>query len=161
MFDTELYQQVLGLTTPWKVTDVRLGVESTEIHVHVEHAQDCRWNCPQCSRELACYDHAPERQWRHLNTCQFHTLVYARVPRVECPEHGVVQLKVPWEEPHGRFTLLMERFVIDVLQACQTRTDTHRRFTERMLHSLAVKRHSVASTVRMPSLRPVVPLLGK
>ena len=31
MCDTELYQQVLGLTTPWKVTDVRLNVESTEI----------------------------------------------------------------------------------------------------------------------------------
>ena len=120
MFDTDLYQQVLGLTAPWKVTDVRLDVESTEIHVHVEHPEGCRWNCPQCSRELACYDHAPERQWRHLNTCQFHTLVHARVPRVECPEHGVVQVKVPWAEPHGRFTLLMERFVIDVLQACQT-----------------------------------------
>jgi hypothetical protein len=38
MFDTELYQQVLGLTAPWKVTDVRLDVESTEIHVHVEQA---------------------------------------------------------------------------------------------------------------------------
>ena len=28
-------------------------------------------------------------------------------------------MKVPRDEPHGRFTLLMERFVIDVLQACQ------------------------------------------
>ena len=54
MFDTELYQQVLGLTAPWKVTDVRLDVESTEIHVHVDHPEGCRWNCPQCSRELAC-----------------------------------------------------------------------------------------------------------
>ena len=120
MFDTDLYPQVLGLTAPWKVTDVRLDVELTEIHVHVEHPEGCRWNCPHCSRELACYDHATERQWRHLNDCQFHTLVHARVPRVECPEHGVVQVKVPWAEPHGRFTLLMERFVIDVLQACQT-----------------------------------------
>jgi transposase len=99
---------------------VKLDVDSTEIHVHLEHAEGCRCNCPHCSRELACYDYAPERQWRHLNTCQFHTLVHARVPRVECLEHGVVQVAVPWAEPHGRFTLLMERFVLDVLQACQT-----------------------------------------
>jgi hypothetical protein len=33
MFDTELYQQVLGSTAPWKVTNVRLDVESTEIPV--------------------------------------------------------------------------------------------------------------------------------
>ena len=36
-FDTELYQQVLGLTAPWGDADVRLDVESTEIHVHVDH----------------------------------------------------------------------------------------------------------------------------
>jgi hypothetical protein len=42
MFDTQLYQQVLRLTAPWMVTDVRLDVESTEIHVHVEHPEGCR-----------------------------------------------------------------------------------------------------------------------
>lgn len=120
MFDTELYQQVLGLNAPWKVSQVRLDVEATEIHVHVEHTEECSWECPQCHRELSCYDHVPERTWRHLNTCQFQTMLHARAPRVECPEHGVVQVKVPWAEPYGRFTLLMERFVIDVLQACQT-----------------------------------------
>ena len=62
MVDTHLYQQVLGSTAPWKVTDVRLDVESTEIHVHVDNPEGYRWNCPQCSRELACFDHAPERQ---------------------------------------------------------------------------------------------------
>lgn len=42
MFDTELYQQGLGLTAPWKVTDMRLDVESTEIHVHVDHPEGGR-----------------------------------------------------------------------------------------------------------------------
>jgi hypothetical protein len=27
-----------------------------------------------------------------------------------CPEHGVVQVAIPWAEPHGRFTMLFERF---------------------------------------------------
>jgi hypothetical protein len=35
MFGTELYQQGLGLTVPWKVTDVRLDVESTELPVEL------------------------------------------------------------------------------------------------------------------------------
>ena len=120
MFDTDLYQQVLSLSAAWRVADVKLDIESTQIHVHVEHAEGSQWACPRCQKKFACYDHAPERTWRHLNTCQFQTLVHARIPRVECPEHGVVQVKVPWAEPHGRFTILMERFVIDVLQACQT-----------------------------------------
>jgi transposase len=80
MFDTEVYQQSLVLNAPGKVTDVRLDVVSTEIHANVEHPEGCRWMCPQYSRELACYGHAPERQWRHLDTCQFRTLVHVRVP---------------------------------------------------------------------------------
>jgi len=120
VFDVDLYQQVLGLSDPWKVMDVRLDMESTAIHVHVQHGEGYRWKCPKCEQQLSCYDHADERTWRHLNTCQFQTLVHARIPRVKCPEHGVVQVAVPWAEPHGRYTILMERFVIEVLQACQT-----------------------------------------
>ena len=65
MFDTELYQQVLGLSAPWRVTEVKLDVDSTQIHVHVEHADGSLWPCPHCQKELSCYDHAPKRTWRH------------------------------------------------------------------------------------------------
>jgi hypothetical protein len=44
MFDAEFYQQVLGLTAPWKVTDVRLDVESTEIRGHVVSWFSVNWN---------------------------------------------------------------------------------------------------------------------
>jgi transposase len=37
---------------------------------------------------------------------------------VACPEHGVRQVRVPWAEPHSRFTTLFERLAIDVLGAC-------------------------------------------
>jgi hypothetical protein len=30
-----------------------------------------------------------------LDTRQFQTHLYARIPRVECPEHGVLQVAVP------------------------------------------------------------------
>lgn len=69
---------------------------------------------------IDCRDHAEERTWRHLDTCQFKTFIHASIPRVDCPEHGVRQAKVPWAEPKSRFTLLMERMVIDVLMACST-----------------------------------------
>jgi len=47
--------------------------------------------------------------------CQFATFLHARIPRVECPTHGVKQVSVPWAAPRSRFTLLFERFAIDVL----------------------------------------------
>jgi len=58
------------------------------------------------------YDHR-EREWRHLDTCQLQTRLHARVPRVDCPTHGVLQSPVPWATPGSKFTLLFERLAID------------------------------------------------
>jgi len=114
----EGYQQILGLASPCKVVDVRLEVEGQSVHISLEQDSESRFRCPKCDREYGCLEHAPVRTWRHLNTCQFQTIVHTSVPRVQCEEHGVVQIRVPWAEPQGRFTILMERFIIDVLLAC-------------------------------------------
>ena len=111
MKDTDLYSRILGLSDPWFFADVELDTAGGRVDVHVDHAAGVRWPCPICGRELACRDHAEPRVWRHLDTCQFKTFLRARVPRVECPEHGVLQVKVPWAEAKGRFTLLMERLM--------------------------------------------------
>jgi transposase len=86
--------------------------------VWVDHPRRTRFTCPQCERELPVYDHAEESERRHLDSCQFLTCLHARLPRVNCPEHGVVQMRLPWAEPMSRFTTLFERFTIDVLKEC-------------------------------------------
>ena len=126
MKDTDLYSRILGLSAPWFVADVELDTTVGQVDDHVYHAAGVRWRGPTCGRELACRDHAEPRIWRHLDTCQFKTFLHARVPRVECPEHGVLQVKVPWAEAKGRFTLLMERLVIIMQHVAQT-VDTVRR----------------------------------
>jgi transposase len=63
-------------------------------------------------------DHAEQRSWRHLDSCQFLTYLHARPPRVDCPEHGTAQVRLPWAEPMSRFTTLFERLAIDVLTEC-------------------------------------------
>ena len=120
MQDKELYQHILGLKSPWTVSEVKLDMELQQIDVHVSHPRGTRFACPECGDELACYDHAPERQWRHLDSCQFKTILHASVPRVECPTHGVKNVDVPWAAKGSRFTILFERFAIDVLLATQT-----------------------------------------
>lgn len=120
MRDTDLYQRILGLEKPWFVKRVDLQVAENRVDIWLEHPGGAKWPCPKCGQELPCRDHAEERAWRHLDTCQFQTHLYARIPRVECPEHGVLQVAIPWAEARSRFTILMERFVIDVLQQCAT-----------------------------------------
>lgn len=115
MRDTELYQHLLGLAEPWSVSHVELDVATQRVDVWVEHRKGKKWPCPECQKEGPLHDHAEERTWRHLDSCQFQTFLHARPPRVNCPEHGVRQMNLPWAEPYGRFTLLFERFAMDVL----------------------------------------------
>lgn len=116
MRDTDLYRHLLGLETPWTVTDVKLAIAEQRVDVWAGHAEGWRWPCPECGKDLTLYDHSEERAWRHLDSCQFATYLHARPPRVECPEHGVRQVKLPWAEERARFTALFERFAIDVMR---------------------------------------------
>ena len=120
MQDKELYQQILGLNSPWSVSNIELDHKASEIRVKVDHSRGIRFCCPDCDRELSCHDHTEERRWRHLDSCQFKTILVARIPRVKCPTHGVKTVHVPWAEKHSRFTIMFERFAIDVLLATQT-----------------------------------------
>jgi transposase len=117
MQDHQLYEQILGIQSPWFVKRVELKLQEGEVQVHLEHRRDASWTCAQCGRECPLHDHMPQRTWRHLDTCQYQTLLSAATPRVDCPEHGVHAVRLPWAEPHSRFTLLFERLAIDWLQA--------------------------------------------
>jgi transposase len=115
MQDTELYRVLLGLESPWTVARVALDVKKQRVDVYAEHANRKTWPCPECQSLCGLHDHDEERTWRHLDSCQFQTHLHARIPRIRRDEHGVRQVKVPWAEPRSRFTLLFERFAINVL----------------------------------------------
>ena len=119
MNDIDLYGQILGIVRPWFVEEVMLQTEADRVGIRMAHEQTT-WACPKCGRKLPCHSHSEERAWRHLDTCQFKTFIYARIPQVDCPKHGVHQVRVPWAKPKSLFTLLMERMIIDVVMACST-----------------------------------------
>ena len=119
MQDTKLFETIVGITTPWHVARVTLKPEDERVDVWLEH-EPTRWPCPDCGETVPAFDHAAERTWRHLDTCQFQTHLHAKIPRVPCPAHGVKQVRVPWAEPRSRFTVLLERLIIDLILQCST-----------------------------------------
>ena len=119
MRDKELYAQILGIKSPWIVSRVELVLSAGEVTVHVEQAPGAKQYCPICAKVSPGYDSRP-RRWRHLDTCQYKTILVADVPRVQCPEHGVVTVAVPWAEPGSGYTALFEALVIDWLQEAST-----------------------------------------
>src|SRR5262245_40512131 len=49
-------------------------------------------------------------------TSRLSAFLHARVPRIECPEHGVRLVTVPWARPGSGFTLLFEAFVMTLVK---------------------------------------------
>ena len=90
--------------------------QAQEIEVEVV-CEEVVWGCPKCQQRAHVHDHE-RRRWRHLDSCQYKTFIACEVPRVKCPEHGTVQVSVPWAEKLSRFTRLFERFAIDLMLEC-------------------------------------------
>jgi transposase len=92
-------------------------MEERMVTVRVEVDPKTRWADPQ-TNEPAHLHKWTERCWRHLDTCQFMTVIEARVPSVRYANGKVEEVAVPWAERFQRVTKSMEQAVVVWLQAC-------------------------------------------
>ena len=100
----------LGMRPPWRLVGQRLdtGKQPHELHLDVSAERGSLFACPACGKACKAHDFA-EFTWRHLNFFQHHCYITAKVPRTDCPEHGVLRISVPWAREGSRFTLLFEQ----------------------------------------------------
>jgi transposase len=126
MQDRQLYEQILGIAAPWQVREVELKLAEGEVHVYLAHGSGAEWPCAECGRPCPLHDHQADRSWRHLDTCQYQTVLHAELPRTKCAEHGVRVVRVPWAEPSSRFTTLFERLAIEWLGAASQKAVAER-----------------------------------
>lgn len=111
------YEQILGLTDSWTVSDVDLDTENLRLSIRINVDSGVKLPCPVCNKLCSKEDHREERAWKHLDTMQFETIIKCRVPRIRCSEHGIKTVVVPWADNYSRFTCLFEKFAIDVLES--------------------------------------------
>ena len=117
MDTNDLYESVLDLKVPWSVYEVRPIYGSpkrtlSSVEVTIVHSEDYR--CPECGVSCSRHD-SRTRRWRHLDTCNAHTILIAEVPRVRCKKHGVRQVAIPWSDGHAPYSIDFECYAIDLL----------------------------------------------
>src|SRR5580692_667711 len=110
--DLDFLGTVLGLKAPWRI--VRSELNLAKGFIDAEAVCEGPVSCPTCGNPAGKYDHR-QRRWRHLDLFQYEFYLTADVPRVECPEHGVIQVTVPWANGKSGFTALFERMAILLL----------------------------------------------
>ena len=114
MQDKEFFSMALGLKTPWYVKDVLMDMAAQRVTIIVECRCGTAWVDPEAG-ELAIHSYE-DRQWRHLDTMQFETIIAARVPRVRWPDGRTEMVQVPWAQSRSRWTLMFEGIAVRVLQ---------------------------------------------
>lgn len=107
----------LGVTPPWRLAGQSLDAAK---HPHVleillEADRGAMFPCPECAKLCKAHDFK-EFTWRHLNFFQHHCLITAKVPRTNCPEHGVKRVTVPWARDGSGFTVLFEQAAMTLVR---------------------------------------------
>jgi transposase len=118
MDDKAFFTKILGIRLPWFVKQVVVNEKQQRIDIYLEHEHGIKVRCPECGIFYGLYDHAPERVYRHLNTCQMATYIHVRPPRVNCPSHGVKKIDSEFGENGSDMTFAFENFVIQVAREC-------------------------------------------
>lgn len=118
MEDKAFFATVLGVKDPWHISRVELNATERRVDIYVAHRSKVRFPCPTCHKFCGVYDHSDEREFRHLNVCQMAAYLHVRVPRVQCPDHGVQQIVHGLAEDNGTLTYELERMVLDIEQEC-------------------------------------------
>lgn len=116
MNDPRFFETILGVKSPWRVERVEMSTGEKRLDAFLAHEDGVKFACPECETSSPVYDHSAARVWRHLDVCEFSLYLHAALPRIECPEHGVRQAGVPWADPRARFTMMMERWAIEMLR---------------------------------------------
>ena len=116
----DIFTQALGLVEPWFVSQVEFqpsekDPERLDVHITLDYQGGSKFPCPKCGELSPVYD-SNQKEWRHLNFFQYRCYIHARVPRVECKDHKVRLVDVPWAKPGSGFTLLMEAVLLTMLR---------------------------------------------
>jgi len=116
MRDIDLFQLALGLVPPWMVADAKFDAEKKRLDIEIDFKTGGRFACPECGKADCPVHDTVKKSWRHLNFFQHEAFLHARVARIECPDHGVRLVNVPWARPGSGFTLLFEAFVMTLVK---------------------------------------------
>jgi transposase len=114
--DIDLFQQALGLSSPWYVQRSEFDAGARKLELFLDFEAGGTFACPECG-QVGCKAHdTSEKTWRHLDFFQHRAYLHARVPRVRCDRCGVKLVAVPWARPGSGFTLLFEALVLAMVK---------------------------------------------
>ena len=111
-----LFEQALGLQTPWYIESVEFKPESKRLDIYVNFDRGSRFSFRDAEAgvagEFGVYD-TTLKSYRHLNFFEHECYLHAWVPRLDTPA-GKRLITPPWAGLSSGFTLLFEALVLQM-----------------------------------------------
>ena len=111
----ELFGTLLALGECWWVKGVTYQESLRRFVIEIEET-DQLWSherCPRDGGDVRLYDHAPSRQWRHLNVFNHECVLQCALPRGKCLDcRHVYRVQPPWEGKGKHFSKEFEAFAL-------------------------------------------------
>jgi transposase len=116
---TKLFEQALGVETPWYVSNVDFDPAKKLLTIEIDFIAGSRFAVVAVEDGIngtfPAYD-TEIKQYRHLSFFQHDCILSVRVPRVQLPDGRTRVITVPWSGKLRGFTLLFEAFVLLLIQ---------------------------------------------
>ena len=110
---TQLFEQALGVETPWYINNVDFDAEKKVLTIEIDFVAGSRFAISDAGVKgsFPAYD-TEIKQYRHLSFFQHDCILSVRVPRVQLPDGTTRVISPPWSGKLNGFTLLFEAFVL-------------------------------------------------
>lgn len=113
MQSEQLFEQALGVGSPWYVRETEFDAGARSLTIRVDFRAGSRFSHPEAGGEHPVHDTQTKR-YRHLNFFQHECFLEVRVPRVKLPDGSVRLIEPPWAGKLSGFTLLFEALVLSL-----------------------------------------------
>lgn len=117
---SDLFQQALGISTPWNIKSIKFDVDNKRLDIHVDFKRGTTFiddgGNTDTKKAYKVYD-TVQKTWRHLNFFQYKCYLHARVPRIKRDDGCIRMIPPPWRGVVSGFSLLFEALLI---QLCKT-----------------------------------------
>jgi len=137
MFTHQFFDLLLNLDDNWQVYEVDADYNTEEVRIKIKFIGK-HIDCIETLKAYKIYDHAPEREWRHLDTIQYRTFISCSLPRYKRNDGKILTLTPPWASKHEHHTFLFEHAVIDLLQATKNQTLTFHKIRNCRCNTLTI-----------------------
>jgi len=100
-----VWKQLVGVDDRTVIGDIEFEDDDEAVVVHVRPRRPTKRRCGRCEQVSPGYDQGEgRRRWRGLDLGTVKVWLEADAPRVDCAEHGVTVIAVPWARHDAGFT---------------------------------------------------------